>query len=57
MQEAEKPLEDLSIYAAKRWHGLRERFLKDAAPRPGLDVLGSTRHAELALRTRAEGQA
>ncbi len=57
LQEEEKLQEDRCIDAVKRWHRLRERFLKSPPPRPGLDVLGSTAHTELALRARAEGQA
>lgn len=57
LQEEDKRQEDLAIDAARRWHALRERFLKGAPPRPGLDVLGCSAHTELALRTRAEGQA
>ena len=57
LQEEDKRQEDLAIDAVKRWHGLRERFLKDPPPRPGLDVLGATAHADLALKARAMGQA
>jgi beta-N-acetylhexosaminidase len=55
LQEEEKAQEDLAIDAVKRWHALRTRFLKDATPAPGLDVLGCAAHQELALRVRAEG--
>ncbi|MFN7142407.1 MAG: beta-N-acetylhexosaminidase [Myxococcota bacterium] len=57
LQEEDKGLEDLTIDAVKRWQRLRERFLKGAPPRPGLDVLGCAAHADLALRATAEGQA
>jgi beta-N-acetylhexosaminidase len=56
MQEDDKAQQDAAVDAAKRWHGLRERFLKEAPPRPGLDVLGCATHLDLALRARAEGQ-
>ncbi|MDP2308757.1 MAG: beta-N-acetylhexosaminidase [Pseudomonadota bacterium] len=57
LQEDDKGQADLAIDAAKRWHGLRERFLKDPPPRPGLDILGTHTHSDLALRARAQGQA
>jgi beta-N-acetylhexosaminidase len=57
LQESDKGQADIAIDAAKRWHGLRERFLKDPSPRPGLDILGNHTHLDLALRARAEGQA
>lgn len=57
LQEDDKAQNDYAVDAAKRWHGLRERFLKDPPPRPGLDILGAHAHQELALRVRAEGQA
>ncbi len=57
LQETDKAQNDAAIDAAKRWHGLREVFLKDPPPRPDLAVLASAAHADLALRARAQGQA
>jgi beta-glucosidase-like glycosyl hydrolase len=42
--------ESLAIDSLKRLHGLRERFLANRGPPPGLEVLGSPAHRELALR-------
>ncbi len=56
LQESDKVQNDRAIDAAKRWHGLRERFLKEPPPRPGLDILGTATHLDLALRARAQGQ-
>jgi beta-N-acetylhexosaminidase len=57
LQEESKAQEDAAIDAVKRWHALRERFLKDPSPQPELDVLGCGAHEELALRARALGMA
>ena len=57
LQEESKAQEDAAIDAVKRWHALRERFLRDPSPQPGLDVLGCGPHQELALRARALGMA
>jgi beta-N-acetylhexosaminidase len=55
LQEEDKGQQDAAIDSARRWHTLRERFLKGAPPRPGLDVLGCPAHTDLALRVRAQG--
>ncbi|MFZ5478288.1 MAG: beta-N-acetylhexosaminidase [Myxococcota bacterium] len=57
LQEESKRQEDAAIDAVKRWHALRERFLKDPPPRPELDVLGCAAHQDLAMRARALGMA
>jgi beta-N-acetylhexosaminidase len=56
LQESDKSQENACINSVKRWHALRERFLKSPPPRPGLDVLGCAAHLDLALRARAQGQ-
>jgi beta-N-acetylhexosaminidase len=55
LQEDDKAQEDAAIDGARRWHALRERFLRDAPPVPDLDVLGCEAHRALALRARVEG--
>ncbi len=55
LQEEDKRQEDAAIDSVKRWSTMRERFLKDASPRPELSVLGCAEHLDLALRVRAQG--
>ncbi len=55
LAEDDKLEDDRAADAEKRWHALRERFLKDPSPAPGLDSLGGADHAALAMRARVEG--
>ncbi len=55
LSETDKLEDDRAVAANRRWHALRERFLRNLSPTPGLDELGCARHAELALRAAAEG--
>ena len=54
-QEQEKAYDTLAEDSEKRLLLARETFLKDRDPMPGLEVLGSQRHKDLALMIRARG--
>src|SRR5690606_11009210 len=56
-QEADAGFERDCIDAAARVQALRERFFPAAPPRPGLEVVGSARHRELAALVAARGAA
>lgn len=56
-QEADAGFERGCIDAVDRLQALRERFLPLAPPRPGLEVVGSPRHRDLAALVSARGGA
>jgi beta-N-acetylhexosaminidase len=57
LQEQDKRQEDEAIDSVRRLHRTRERFLKGRPPAPGLEILGSHAHRELAMRAQALGRA
>ncbi len=56
-QERDAAFERASIDAMARVDALRARHLKGGPPQPGLEVIGTGTHRDLALRVRAEGAA
>lgn len=56
LQEEDKAQEDAAIDSNRRWHALRERFLKGRDLAPPLEVLGCAEHEGLATRARVEGR-